>query len=338
MISVGDTLRRERIKRNLQIDQISHELKISPRFLEAIEDERFEKLPGGVFAKAFVRQYSRLLGLNEDELTTQLDQVLEPPPEVSVENPHDPKPAVQPIQMPRMEEWQTVGDKRVHWSGPFSAAIVVVLVMLVCSGVYAWMQRQHKPVTAQNTPPARAASQAATSQPQQSGPQQPQQAPITNAQPAQPSTTQPEPVGVAASPAPVQQPTQTQPAAVEPAKTVPAQPPAVNAENASTQPNANAPVHLEITASEAVWVLVRTDGKFAFTGTMDPNTKRTVDATKDVVLRLGNAGGVTITLNGQPVPTLGPKGQPRTIQFTSGGFQIVPAKPPSDSPAPIARL
>jgi len=55
MMSVGDTLRRERIRRNLQLDQISHELKISPRFLEAIEDEQFEKLPGGVFAKAFVR-------------------------------------------------------------------------------------------------------------------------------------------------------------------------------------------------------------------------------------------------------------------------------------------
>jgi cytoskeleton protein RodZ len=334
MISVGDTLRRERVKRNLHIDQISQELKISPRFLEAIEDERFEKLPGGVFAKAFVRQYSRLLGLNEDELTAQLDQVLEPPPEVNTEIPHDPRPAVQPIQMPRMEEWQTVGDKRVHWSGPFSAAIVVVLVMLICSGVYAWMQRQHKPVAAQNTPPARAA-QPATSQPQLSGPQQPQQA---DGQPAQPSTAQPEPAGVAASPAPVQQPAQTQPSSADPSKSVPAQPPAVNAESASTQPNANTAVHLEITASEPVWVLVRTDGKFAFTGTLDANTKRTVDATKDVLLRLGNAGGVTVTLNGQPIPTLGPKGQPRTIQFTSGGFQIVPAKPPSDSPAPIARL
>src|SRR5438105_15176795 len=79
MMSVGDTLRRERIKRNLKLDEISHELKISSRFLEAIEDERFDKLPGGVFAKAFVRQYGRLLGLNEDELASQLDQMLEPP-------------------------------------------------------------------------------------------------------------------------------------------------------------------------------------------------------------------------------------------------------------------
>src|SRR5215469_16463541 len=79
MMTVGETLRRERLKRNLDLDQVSRELKISPRFLEAIENEDFEKLPGGVFAKAFVRQYGRLLGLNDEELAAQLQQTLDPP-------------------------------------------------------------------------------------------------------------------------------------------------------------------------------------------------------------------------------------------------------------------
>ena len=68
MNSIGETLRRERLRRNLDLDQISRELKISSRFLEAIEDERFDKLPAGVFAKSFVRQYARLLELDEEEL------------------------------------------------------------------------------------------------------------------------------------------------------------------------------------------------------------------------------------------------------------------------------
>jgi cytoskeleton protein RodZ len=336
MISVGDTLRRERVKRNLQIEQISKELKISPRFLEAIEEERFERLPGGVFAKAFVRQYGRLLGLNEDELASQLDQMLEPPADLTVETPQVAKTGLPPIQMPRMEEWQSVGDKRVSWSGPLSAAIVAVLVMLICSGVYAWMQRQHNPTVAHGAASTTPPVQPVTSQPQHPAETQP----ALNPQAQTPATPPSEPPAIAASPAPVQQtpPAPTTPAQPsEPAKTEPAQPPA-NAGNQSSEANPNAAVHVEITATEAVWVLVRTDGKFAFTGTMDPNTKRTVDAGKDIVLRVGNAGGVTITLNGQPVPSLGPKGQPRTIQFTSGGFHIVPAKPPSDSPTPIARL
>ena len=54
-----------------------------------------------------------------------------------------------------------------------------------------------------------------------------------------------------------------------------------------------------------------------------------MEANEKVLLRLGNAGGVTITLNGKPIGAVGPKGQVRTVQFTSGGFQIVAAPKPS---------
>jgi hypothetical protein len=102
-----------------------------------------------------------------------------------------------------------------------------------------------------------------------------------------------------------------------------------------TPPNPDATVHVEITADEAVWMLARADGKYAFSATMDAHTTRTVEGVKEVTLRLGNAGGVTILLNGKSIGPPGPKGQVRTIQLTSGGFQIVPAKPPA---APVDRL
>ena len=78
MMSVGESLRRERLKRNLELEQISQELKISSKFLDAIEEERFETLPGGVFAKSFVRQYARFLGLDEDELAGEVQRVVGP--------------------------------------------------------------------------------------------------------------------------------------------------------------------------------------------------------------------------------------------------------------------
>ena len=93
--------------------------------------------------------------------------------------------------------------------------------------------------------------------------------------------------------------------------------------------NPNAAVHLAVTADEMVWVLVKTDGQFSFSGTLEANQTRTFDANGTVMLRLGNAGGVTIKLNGQSVGSVGPKGQVRTVQFTSGGFQIVAAPKPS---------
>jgi hypothetical protein len=91
----------------------------------------------------------------------------------------------------------------------------------------------------------------------------------------------------------------------------------------------NAPVRVELTADEPVWVLVRSDGKYFFSGTLGAKESRAFEATSTVLLRLGNAGGVTITLNGKPVGPVGPKGQVRTVQFTSGGFEIVAVpKPP----------
>jgi cytoskeleton protein RodZ len=341
MITVGETLRRERLKRNLGLLEVSRELKISERFLEAIENEDFDKLPGGVFARAFVRQYAGLLGLNGDEMASQLSQSLEPLPAELPEPTRPTKTGLAPIQVPRMEEWQSVGDKGFRWSGSLSAGILVVIVMLVCSGVYAWMQRP-RPAISQHTstPPAQT---AATTTPAQTATPPAAPAPSPEGATGPQATPATEPSPVAAAPLPVQQNPASNPASnpvgqpAAPAQPVTTPAPATTA---TATPNPDATVHLEVTATEPVWILARVDGKFAFTGTMEASQTRNLEATRDVVLRLGNAGGVNITLNGKPVGTVGPKGQPRTIQFTSGGFQIVPAaKPPSEPPAaPIDRL
>src|ERR1051325_3786222 len=105
MSSIGESLRRERRRRNLELDQISQELRISSRFLEAIEEEQFEKLPAGVFAKSFVRQYARYLDLDEEEFASEVQRILEPPAPA----PEDSAPRVAPIadiHVPRVEQWE----------------------------------------------------------------------------------------------------------------------------------------------------------------------------------------------------------------------------------------
>jgi cytoskeletal protein RodZ len=66
----GDKLRQQREQRGLSLDAISSVTKISTRMLSAIENERFDQLPGGVFNKGFVRAYARQIGLNEEEVIT----------------------------------------------------------------------------------------------------------------------------------------------------------------------------------------------------------------------------------------------------------------------------
>lgn len=318
MTPVGETLRRERLKRNLELEEISGELKVSKRFLQAIENDEYDKLPGGVFAKSWVLQYARLLGLDEATIGGQVRQVLGLAPEVA---PFAGKP--KPAGFAAIQE--TVGDNRFRWSGWLSAAVLVA-VMVVCSAVYAWMQRPKTPVTAQaNSLAAQSGAEGAI----QSAPASAQVA----AQPEpRPSVTAPTPSSVDPGVAPAQ-PVEQKRAEQKRAEQKPVEPRTGAARVKPTHPDAT--VRIEITAEEAVWMLARADGKYAFSATLDPHTTRTVEGLKEVTLRLGNAGGVTISLNGRPIGPAGPKGQVRTLQFTSGGFQIVPPNPPS---APLDRL
>ncbi len=306
MTSVGETLRRERVRRNLDLDRISKELKISSRLLEAIEADRFDKLPGGVFARSFVRQYARLVGLDEDEIAGELQRVLDPQPVEPVRASAIPQPE---IPLPRVKSWDAVGDGGSRWSSSLPALALVVVVMLVCSAVYAWLTRPRSrpvappqvaalPVKPLPSPPARAES--------------PQPSPAPSA-PASPSAPPPNETGAER---------QAGADGRNPNAAVPNPAVAPNAAVAS-----NAPVRVQLTAEEPVWVSAQSDGKYSFSGTLEAAQSRIVEANSSVVLRLGNAGGLNISLNGKPIGQVGPRGQVRTVQLTSGGFQIVPPAP-----------
>ncbi len=67
MGSFGERLRREREMRGIGLDEIAEATKIGSRSLRALEDEDFQKLPGGIFNKGFVRAYARYLGIDEEQ-------------------------------------------------------------------------------------------------------------------------------------------------------------------------------------------------------------------------------------------------------------------------------
>ncbi len=312
MTSIGETLRQERERRNLELDQVSRELKISVRFLEAIEQEKFERLPAGVFAKSFARQYARLLGLDEDEASREVQRALSPPaasppirrgaaPAAEKKAPSSPH-----FYVPKVEAWQRVRDRRTFsWSSPLPALMLVVVAMLGCSLIYGWWQRQRHPATMAAVPV------------------------LDRQQPAPPRIAGPDAQPAAPAPQEVSRPAGPPTAASAPA----AAPAASETPAAAGEPGA---VKVAVTAAaEPVWILARSDGKYLFSGTLKANETRTVEAANTVLLRLGNAGGVSITLNGKPIGEIGPKGQVRTVQLTSGGFQIVAPKPSAPAVAPI---
>jgi cytoskeletal protein RodZ len=67
----GEHLRREREMRGISLDEICSATRIGTRFLEALENERWDQLPGGIFNRGFVRAVAHHLGLDEDKLVAE---------------------------------------------------------------------------------------------------------------------------------------------------------------------------------------------------------------------------------------------------------------------------
>ncbi|HEY4879858.1 MAG TPA: RodZ domain-containing protein [Candidatus Acidoferrales bacterium] len=67
----GEHLKREREMRGVSLEEISLATRIAPRFLAALESEQWEKLPGGVFNRGFIRSVAHYLGLDEDSMVAE---------------------------------------------------------------------------------------------------------------------------------------------------------------------------------------------------------------------------------------------------------------------------
>jgi cytoskeleton protein RodZ len=69
----GERLKREREMREVTLKEVTTATRIGPRFLEALENEEWDKLPGGIFNRGFVRSIARFLGLDEENLLAEYD-------------------------------------------------------------------------------------------------------------------------------------------------------------------------------------------------------------------------------------------------------------------------
>jgi len=88
-------------------------------------------------------------------------------------------------------------------------------------------------------------------------------------------------------------------------------------------------VMLDLLAHEATWVSVSSDGKPVFSGILQPNQSKTVGGKQTAKMRVGNAAGIDVRLNGKLLGPLGARGQVLVVLFTPDNFQIV--APPKES-------
>lgn len=316
---VGHSLKVVRERRNFALADVSARLRIRRPYLEAIEEGRFGELPGAVYVSGFLRQYAEFLGLDPEQVLKSYQA------ESDGAVRHRP---VLNFPMPRPEErtprlWLVVGA-------------------LVLAGiVYAlWYRHQEALRVGQDliqAVPSRLADLVPSPQPIAPAapivlPPPPQTAPQTAQLPAvTPPAAPPPPVAQpsappAVVPAPVvtETPAAQSPSAqassaqvstapaVAPAQTPPpaAPSPVVPAVEAATSYGAATPGRIRVEATAPTWIQVRgPNNEQIFTRLLNTGERYQVPDRSGLTLLTGNAGGVRIVIDGQPLAPLGAEGE-----------------------------
>jgi len=225
MGSFGEKLKRERELRGVSLREIADGTKISLRFLQALEEDKVATLPGGLFPRAFAKQYAMFLGLDVER--TVADFVAAHGELAPERRPASPPP---------------VRRSPLSLGHVFLAVIAVVAVFLTLR---------------------RAAPEAP-----------PEPAATTLAAPAVLATDR-------AYPAPAR--------AAEPSDSL----------------------VLTMTAQADCWVEVRADGNTLVNRVLAQGESQTFEARGELVLSVGNAGGLSIRVNDRPALPLGRSGEVR---------------------------
>lgn len=166
MESAGERLRRVRLERGLDIQAIANELRISTRYVEAIETGDMKVLPGRFFTKSFCHQYGNYLGVCDPQFEAAVENLFggEDTVPLADRGPRQTAMGIAPIP---------TGSKRAQVRKPLFSLAVLLVVVAACSGMYALWQHLQQPAPMEHatlvTPPPKAApaSEPATTSPAQ---------------------------------------------------------------------------------------------------------------------------------------------------------------------------
>jgi cytoskeleton protein RodZ len=337
--SFGEKLKLEREKRKMTLEQISSTTKISTRLLQAMEEDKFNRLPGGIFNKGFVRAYAHAVGLDEEQTVAEYLEAsgdgpatrVEPGSRESGHNTardrvnHDSPLRITDEGSGRLEIRAEVASRGLPWG------IFAVVLLIVALGLSLWNYRRLERERMAVPRVASAVAPPAVTKP----PDQPSAAP-SDQNASQPTTPAAEPAAQnGAATAASQNATRS---AVPPATTNSASPaagasgkiPAVGAPQAATKPEpttqsvlpAPGEFVVSIQAKDESWLSVLVDGKPVGSETIQAGTERSFRARKQVIVKSGNAGALDFRLNGTTLPVGGEWGEVKTVTIGPGGLVL----------------
>lgn len=287
MGGIGESLRSTREAKGISLEQAEEDTKIRKRYLQALEEGDYDVIPGRVYAKGFLRNYANYLGLDQEEV--MLEYKL--------------------LGVPAKEEYKRIDieasiNKKRRSSGradrkTYLATVLIAVFAVLILVVYNFAFKNNtnntsnladnRPTTESNKP----SGQPPAQQPQAQQPQA-QQPGGQSGNPSSGST-----------------------GAGNSGDTGTANNNGTTGNNGANGQNVSG-VRLTLNVKDqASWIRVTVDGVIKFTGELKPGESKTYSGTGKIKVRVGNAGAVEATFNGQNIGTMGAMGQIADREFTA---------------------
>jgi cytoskeleton protein RodZ len=292
----GAHLKQAREQKGVTLQQVAATTKISARFLDALEKNDQSRLPGGIFSRSFVRSYAREVGLDPEDTVRRFVEAFPPESEEA-----EPAAASRAI------------DAETYESGRRAVKILLRVVGVVIVGLAAALVYWKLRATPAAVPPPVADPPAVA---------QPASVPAAPVPTGQGTETQPAPEATAATPLPAPGTQAPATGGPEPTATAPSvqQAQAESSTEAVTGPDA-APLTVSIFASDACWLSLSVDGRKVIGRNLEPGERVQFRARAAINLVAGNAGALTVTINGKPARPLGERGAVVTTAITLDSYK-----------------
>lgn len=95
-----------------------------------------------------------------------------------------------------------------------------------------------------------------------------------------------------------------------------------------------AAITIELQIVEKVWIRAVADGERVLEGVYQPGDVKPISAERNVTMKVGNAGGVLLGLNGKDAAPIGPRGHVRSLEVTTSGIEILTPLPKTEPQRP----
>jgi cytoskeletal protein RodZ len=275
--TIGERLRQARLNKKISLDELQQITKIQKRYLEAIEEDAFDQLPGKFYVRAFIRQYAQAVGEDGDKLVDVFDGKSE-----LSEGAVPKRPQPETVQGSRKELRKEDTAPSKFWTSlPVILLIFVALAIITVVGYMTWQDRRSEPIIA-DTASSLQVDGSVTSETTEKTSE-------TSEETKEPEKTEESSTS--------EEPKMTIEAGQDTGSSI-----AVNVKQAEN------PVKLEFTATNRVWVGVMINNAYVYQVTLAAGESQATELpanTPNATIVIGAANNLAIKANGKDVPVNG---------------------------------